>query len=86
LEIGFQLREKETAEFLREVWEGQIAAEAEREAEENRRKLQYGEELQGQITFAERLKQVAYEDFMQEKKLLDDVVQRIRDEDERYSL
>lgn len=86
MEIGFQLREKETAEFLREVWEGQIAAEAEREAEENRRKLQYGEELQGQITFAERLKQVAYEDFMQEKKLLDDVVQRIRDEDERYSL
>jgi hypothetical protein len=86
LEIGFQLREKETAEFLREGWERQIAAEAAKEAEEHHRKLQYGEELQDQIACAERLKQLAYEDFMQEKKLLDDVVQRIHDEDERYSL
>jgi hypothetical protein len=86
LESGFQLREKETAEFLREVWESQIAAVSEIEAEEHRRKVEYGEELQDQIICAERLKEVAYEDFMEEKKILDDVIQRIHDEDERYSL
>jgi hypothetical protein len=80
------LQEKETAEFLRMVWEREIAAEAVKEAEEYRHKLQYGSELQDQIICGERLKQVAYEDFMQEKKMLDDVVQRIHDEDERYLL
>jgi hypothetical protein len=80
------LREKEGAEFMRAVWERQIAAEAEKEAEEYRHRLQYGAELQNQIICAERMKQVAYEDFMREKKILDDVVQRIHDEDERYSL
>jgi hypothetical protein len=80
------LREKETAEFLRVVWEKEIAAEAEKEADKYHNKLQYGADLQDQIVCAEGLKQIAYEDFMQEKKILDDVLQRIHDEDERYSL
>jgi hypothetical protein len=80
------LREKEAAEFLKAMWERQMAAQAEKEAEEYRHRLHYGAELQDQIICSERLKQVAYEDFLQEKKNLDDVVQRIHDEDERYSL
>jgi hypothetical protein len=71
---------------MKAVWEKQIAAESEREAQECLHKLQYGAELQDQIIYTERMKQEAYEDFMREKKILDDVVQRIHEEDERYSL
>jgi hypothetical protein len=84
--IGFQLQEKEAVEFMRSVWESEGAAEAEKEAEEYCRKLEYRAELQDQMICAERLKQAAYEDFLREKKILDDVVRRIHDEDQRYTL
>jgi len=68
------------------VWEKEGAAEAEKEAEEYRRKLEYRSELQDQMICAERLKQIAFEAFLQEKKVLDDVVCRIHEEDQRYTL
>lgn len=80
------MQEKEAVEFMRSVWESEGAAEAEKEAEEYCRKLEYRAELQDQMICAERLKQAAYEDFLREKKILDDVVRRIHDEDQRYTL
>jgi hypothetical protein len=85
LKLVCQLLEKEAVEILRSVWERQVAAESVKEAEEYHRKLEYGAALQDQMVCAEKLKQVAYEDFLQEKKFLDDVVRRIHDEDQRYS-
>jgi hypothetical protein len=79
------LQEEEAVEVLKSVWERQVAAESMKDAEEYRRKLEYGAALRDQMVCAERLKQVAYEDFLQEKKILDAVVRRIHDEDQRYS-
>jgi hypothetical protein len=84
--MGFQLQKKEAIEFLRSLWERQQAAEAEEEAREYCRKLEYRAELQDQMICAERLKEVAYEDFLQQKKILDEVVRKIHDEDQRYTL
>jgi len=80
-----QLQEEEAVEVLRSVWERQVAAESVKQTEKHRCKLEYGAALRDQMICAERLKQVAYEDFLQEKKILDDVVCRIHDEDQRYS-
>jgi hypothetical protein len=80
-----QLQEEEAVEVLRSMWERQVTTESMKQAEKHRCKLEYGAALRDQIICAERLKQVAYEDFLQEKKILDDVVRRIHDEDQRYS-
>jgi len=71
---------------MRSVWEREGAAEAEKEAEEYRRKLQYRAELQDQMVCAKRSKQVASEDILQERKILDEAARRIHDEDQRYTL
>lgn len=47
------------------------------------KKAQYKQELQDQIILRERSRRYAYEEFLREKKLIDDIVQRIHDEDER---
>jgi len=80
-----QLQKEEAVEVLRSEWERQVATESMKQTEKHRCKLEYGAALRDQIIYAERLKQVAYEDFLQEKKILDDVVRRIHDEDQRYS-
>lgn len=80
-----QLQEEEAVEVLRLAWDRQVATESMKQTEKQRCKLEYGAALRDQIICAERLKQVAYEDFLQEKKILDDVVRRIHDEDQRYS-
>lgn len=80
-----QLQEEEAIEVLRSVWERQVATESVKQTEKQRCKLEYGAALRDQMIYAEKLKQVAYEDFLQEKKFLDDVVRRIHDEDQRYS-
>lgn len=80
-----QLQEEEAVEVLRAVWDRQVATESMKQIEKQRCKLEYGAALRDQITCTERSKQVAYEDFLQEKKILDDVVRRIHDDDQRYS-
>lgn len=59
--------------------------EAERiEAEEEfKRKVEYKKELQDQMILQHQQKQYMYEEFLKEKKLLDDIIQRIHDEDAR---
>lgn len=47
------------------------------------KKAQYKQELQDQIILREKSRRHAYEEFLREKKLIDGIVQRIHDEDER---
>ncbi|XP_050306031.1 meiosis-specific nuclear structural protein 1-like [Anthonomus grandis grandis] len=47
------------------------------------KKAQYKQELQEQIILGEKSKRFLYEEFLREKKMIDDVIQRIHDEDER---
>lgn len=79
------MQEEEAVEVLRSLWERQAATESMKQAEKHHCKLEYGAALRDQMICAERLRQVAYEDFLEEKKFLDDVVRRIHDEDQRYS-
>lgn len=77
------MKEKQAREYLisqqQEV--GEVAKiEAEKEL---LRKLEYRRQLQDQMIFAEKTKRFKYEEFLKEKKLLDDVMQRIQDENER---
>lgn len=51
--------------------------------EELLKKAQYKQELQYQIIQREKSRRHAYEEFLREKKLIDDIIQRIHDEDER---
>lgn len=47
------------------------------------KKNQYKQELQDQIIFQEKVNRCRYEEFLKEKKMIDDIVQRIHEEDER---
>lgn len=47
-------------------------------------KAKYRKELQDQIILEEQNKRFQYEEFLREKKMLDDIVQRIHDENERF--
>jgi len=47
------------------------------------KKAQYKQELQEQIILGEKSKRYLYEEFLREKKMIDDIIQRIHDEDER---
>ena len=68
---------------MKSVWDNAGVVDAEREAEEYRQKLAYRAELQDQMVCNEKKKQIAYEDFLREKILLDEVVRRIHEEDQR---
>lgn len=50
---------------------------------EKKRKDEFKNSLQDQIIEKERLKQLEFMSFMKEKKFFDDVVQKIKDEEER---
>nr|XP_022906666.1 meiosis-specific nuclear structural protein 1 [Onthophagus taurus] len=50
---------------------------------EMKQKAKYKQELQDQMILVERTKRFQYEEFLREKKKIDDIVQRAHDEDER---
>ncbi|KAJ8930365.1 hypothetical protein NQ314_016843 [Rhamnusium bicolor] len=47
------------------------------------KKAHYRQELQDQMILKDQSKRYLYEEFLKEKKMIDDIVQRIHDEDER---
>lgn len=51
--------------------------------EEIMKKHQYKQELQDQMILKEHMNRYKYEEFLREKKMIDDIIQRIHDEDER---
>lgn len=51
--------------------------------EEMRRKFKYRQELQDQMIINEKRKRYLYDEFLREKMMIDDIVQRIHAEDER---
>ncbi|XP_068084125.1 meiosis-specific nuclear structural protein 1 [Anabrus simplex] len=94
-ELSAQLAEKEAARIEEKIrmnsYQQYLRAEAEKEKErllekekeEFRRKLEYRKELQDQLIASEKMKQQAYYDFMEEKKAIDEIVQKIYEEDRR---
>ena len=62
------------------------ALEVEREKEVRRweESVRYQEQLENQLLEKERRKQEAYEEFLKEKLMIDEIVRKIYEEDQRY--
>ncbi|GLV45297.1 hypothetical protein CBL_05397 [Carabus blaptoides fortunei] len=75
--------EKLSNELIREALLTNAEAERIEAEEEFKRKVEYKKELQDQMILQYQQKQYMYEEFLKEKKLLDDIIQRIHDEDAR---
>ena len=62
------------------------ALEVEREKEFKRweESVRYQEQLENQLLEKERRKQEAYEEFLKEKLMIDEIVRKIYEEDQRY--
>lgn len=94
-EIAAQIAEKKVAklnEKLRLKRESEIVEEAfkrEKQRLQNiaqddiLKKAKYKQELQDQIIYKEKLKRFLYEEYLREKIMIDDIVQRIYEEDQR---
>ena len=65
--------------------EYQRAMEVEREKEKQRweESVRYQEQLENQLTEKEQRKQGAYEEFLKEKLMIDEIVRKIYEEDQR---
>lgn len=68
---------------MKEAQEKAEEEERTAEAKRNQEKLLYQQELERQLEDRERRRQAAYEEFLREKLLIDEIVRKIYDEDER---
>ena len=58
--------------------------ERQREMERYRESVRYQQELERQLEEQEEKKQQAYEEFLKEKLMIDEIVRKIYEEDQRY--
>nr|XP_023027239.1 meiosis-specific nuclear structural protein 1-like [Leptinotarsa decemlineata] len=78
-----KIQENRTQEILKMAWVEESEYKKKLAQEDMIKKQQYKQELQDQMILREKSKRHLYEEFLREKKLIDDVIQRIHDEDER---
>lgn len=60
-------------------------AARQREVEKYREQIRYQQELERQLEEREEQKQQAYEEFLKEKLMIDEIVRKIYEEDQRYA-
>lgn len=75
------MKDKRDAELLIQARSREDELRTKRLQEEMHQKIQYRHELQDQMILKEKTKRFLYEEFLREKKLLDDVIQRMYEED-----
>lgn len=68
---------------MKEAWVYEQDLKKAQMEEDILKKAHYKQELQDQMILREKSRRHAYEEFLREKKLIDDIIQRIHDEDER---
>lgn len=78
-----KLRVMETNKALEEARVNEAEYDRYLKQQEINKKHEYMKELQDQMIFKEKMKRCKYEEFLKEKKLIDQVVERIHLEDER---
>ena len=61
-------------------------AERERELERYKEMVRYQQELERQLEEQEQKKQQAYEEFLKEKLMIDEIVRKIYEEDQKWVL
>nr|KAG5707301.1 hypothetical protein BaRGS_000075 [Batillaria attramentaria] len=76
-------RDSEIARHMKEQAERAQEAEREREMERYREMVRYQQELERQLEEQEQKRQQAYEEFLKEKLMIDEIVRRIYEEDQR---
>lgn len=67
---------------MKEEYERVIKEESSAELRQNKEKIMYQQELEKQLEEQERRKQDAYEEFLKEKLMVDEIVRKIYEEDE----
>ncbi|PKU47954.1 hypothetical protein llap_1737 [Limosa lapponica baueri] len=75
-------REAEIAQKMKEEYERVIKEESSAELRRNEEKKMYQQELEKQLEEQERKKQDAYQEFLSEKLLIDEIVRKIYEEDQ----
>lgn len=76
-------RESEIARQMMEEHNRAEEAERQREMERYRESIRYQQELERQLEEQEEKKQQAYEEFLKEKLMIDEIVRKIYEEDQR---
>ncbi|XP_044734922.1 meiosis-specific nuclear structural protein 1-like [Chrysoperla carnea] len=81
-ELEQKVREQQANEAFNKLRANDSEFDKQQCIENEMKKADYRHSLQNQMLVRERQKQIDYENYLTEKKIIDDVVQRIRDEDE----
>lgn len=76
-------RDAEIAKQMKEEHERAHEAERQREMEKYREQIRYQQDLERQLEEQEEKKQQAYEEFLKEKLMIDEIVRKIYEEDQR---
>lgn len=76
-------RDAEIARMMKEENERASGAEQEREMERYKEMVRYQQELERQLEEQEMKKQKAYEEFLKEKLMIDEIVRKIYEEDQK---
>ena len=69
---------------MEEEYHRALEVEQEKEIQRWEESVRYQEQLEKQLTEKERRKQEAYEEFLKEKLMIDEIVRKIYEEDQRY--
>ena len=68
---------------MKEEHDRAAEAERQREIEQYKEQIRYQQELERQLEEREHKKQQAYEEFLKEKLMIDEIVRKIYEEDQR---
>lgn len=71
---------------MEEEYKRALEVEREKEVKQWEESVRYQEQLENQLLEKERRKQEAYEEFLKEKLMIDEIVRKIYEEDQRYVL
>lgn len=80
---SYKVRDRAIYETMKTGWSSEAELYQQKLAEDMCKKEQYKQELQDQMICKEKNKRFLYEEFLREKKMLDEIVERISLEDER---
>jgi len=71
---------------MAEEYQRALEVEKEKEIQRWEESVRYQEQLEKQLLEKERRQQEAYEEFLKEKLMIDEIVRKIYEEDQRYAL
>lgn len=71
---------------MEEEYKRALEVEREKDVKRWEESVRYQQQLENQLLEKERRKQEAYEEFLKEKLMIDEIVRKIYEEDQRYVL